>query len=91
MELVRSSQVFLDASPEPTRGQILSYSTTPFVEPSVSGTVVGPAPNVTVTTTAHRKLIIEAELVNGKNEKHRVSWAQDLQVRTVALFIGKFL
>jgi hypothetical protein len=74
-------QIWLDPSEKATTGQITHYSAVPFVDPHVAGSVVGPAPNVSVTTTAIRQLIIIGEVITGSGCRTEVTWSQDLSVR----------
>jgi hypothetical protein len=73
-----NSQVWLDPSHLPTKGQITHYSAAPFVTAQVTGSIVGPAPNVSVTTTASRRLAITGNIITGSGVRKQVEWVQSL-------------
>jgi hypothetical protein len=58
----------------------MAYSAAPFVNPVVSGNVAGPAPNVSVTTAASRKLSIEGQIKTGSGKVTTAKWEQQLKV-----------
>jgi hypothetical protein len=56
------------------------YEAPPFVSPSVVGSVIGPAPNVSVSTAANRMIHIEGHLETGSGKKSTNVWHQRLRV-----------
>ncbi|EIN14642.1 hypothetical protein PUNSTDRAFT_124096 [Punctularia strigosozonata HHB-11173 SS5] len=72
-------QLYLDSSSKQTTGAITSYLAAPYVDPTVTGTVSGPAPNVSVTTAASRTLSIEGYVKTGSGKTTTVKWEQLLK------------
>ncbi|KAF8581084.1 hypothetical protein K439DRAFT_257490 [Ramaria rubella] len=71
-------QLVLDDSQEATKGEIIIHDAPAFVIPSVVGTVAGPAPNVSVTSTTKRTIYIEGRLETGSGKISTVVWHQQL-------------
>ncbi|KAG2020279.1 hypothetical protein CC2G_005640 [Coprinopsis cinerea AmutBmut pab1-1] len=80
-------QVFTSKSASrPTRGRITEYQAQPYAQSRVSGQVDSETGEVNISVEATRKLLIEAEVVEGNGKVNRVRWSQDLSFRNRQTF-----
>lgn len=81
-------QVFLDASPNSTTGNITSYAAEPYSQTDVTETKQGS--DLTITVSATRKLHIESTIVTGSGKKNNVVFSQDLQYSNAQVYLNNF-
>ncbi|KAJ4487951.1 peptide N-acetyl-beta-D-glucosaminyl asparaginase amidase A-domain-containing protein [Lentinula aciculospora] len=78
-------QVILDASSDPTTGNMTVHSASDFADTSITGSVTDFG-HFNATVTATRDIRIEADILSGSGQLTHVVWIQDLQFSNIQTY-----